>query len=155
MLTCFPYLELRLITAGARFSILSTVRQAGPADASVLLTDVFPESEARQAWAGWTEENVKNYRGPTPEGATLMAAKVGETLQATWTIGETGIAGPTGGKKLPPGYCCFAIVGPVAKAIDFNSGIDDREKNMVVFTRKALELLGEALDEAAPAAAKH
>lgn len=112
-----------------------------------------------------------------------MATEVAKQLQnPTWSVGETGLAGPVGylirclgrfddgltfrtcvvfsfqtggkaGSHLVPGYCCFAVVGPVNKAISYNSGIEDREKNMILFAKRALELLAEALDEAPPAAA--
>ncbi|KAI9024695.1 hypothetical protein DFJ74DRAFT_585959, partial [Hyaloraphidium curvatum] len=50
--------------------------------------------QSRLAWGGWTEENVKNYKGPTADGAASLGRQVGKSLEATWTIAETGIAGP-------------------------------------------------------------
>lgn len=111
-----------------------------------------------------------------------MGGEVGRTLAATWTIAETGIAGPvgfririlvgltnrycfagsylqrrgeqTGGKgHLVPGYCCFAVIGPVSKQTTYNSTTADREENMILFAKRALELLAEAIDEA-PASEK-
>jgi PncC family amidohydrolase len=49
----------------------------------------------RKAWAGWTDEKVASYRGPTPELVTELAANVREQMDVTYCIGEWGAAGPT------------------------------------------------------------
>ena len=49
------------------------------------------------AYAGWTEEIVKNYRGPTPEIVAGLADHTRKTLGASYVISESGTAGPTGG----------------------------------------------------------
>ena len=47
--------------------------------------------------AGWTEENVKDYKGPTTKVVSGLAEHVRQTLESTYTICESGTAGPTGG----------------------------------------------------------
>jgi nicotinamide mononucleotide (NMN) deamidase PncC len=134
--------------------------------------------QARQAWAGLSAEQIKSYGGPTPQGAIDLAAAIGKTLEATWTIGETGVAGPSkayaGNRNLDAGrltrkggravfdvsvsspfssyifagFVCFGVVGPVTKGIEFSTGESARDKNMILFAKRGLELLAECLDEA-------
>jgi len=51
--------------------------------------------------AGWTEDNVKAYAGPTPELVAGIAKHVRGTLKSTYTICESGTAGPTQSGKTP------------------------------------------------------
>lgn len=44
--------------------------------------------ESRAAFAGWTQEDTDNYKGPTPELVAKFAAHVRQTLKSTYTIGE-------------------------------------------------------------------
>lgn len=53
--------------------------------------------ESRIAFAGWTDENVKSYNGPAPEIVAGLAENVRKKLGSTYTICESGTAGPTGG----------------------------------------------------------
>ena len=53
--------------------------------------------ESRIAYAGWTQENLKDYQGPTPSIVAGIAAHVRQTLDSTYTLCESGTAGPTGG----------------------------------------------------------
>jgi hypothetical protein len=53
--------------------------------------------ESRIAYAGWTEENLKDYKGPTPDLVAGLADHTRKTLGAGYVIGESGTAGPTGG----------------------------------------------------------
>ncbi|KAG2036584.1 hypothetical protein BDR03DRAFT_865840, partial [Suillus americanus] len=52
-------------------------------------------TKPRKAWAGWTDENVVNYSGPTMELVTELAANVREQMVVTYCIGEWGAASPT------------------------------------------------------------
>ena len=49
------------------------------------------------AAAGWTPDDMKGYKGPTTEVVSGLAANVREKLGSTYTICESGTAGPTGG----------------------------------------------------------
>ena len=53
--------------------------------------------ESRVAFAGWTQENIQAYRGPTEDVVKGLADNVRGTLGATYCICESGTAGPTGG----------------------------------------------------------
>ena len=54
--------------------------------------------ESRIAFAGWTQENIQNYKGPTPDVVKGLAENVKKKLGSTYTVCESGTAGPTGGK---------------------------------------------------------
>ena len=54
--------------------------------------------ESRIAYAGWTEDMSKEYRGPTTDVVSFLAKNVRNTLKSTYTIAESGTAGPTGGE---------------------------------------------------------
>ena len=49
------------------------------------------------AFAGWTQETINNYKGPTMEVVSGLAANVRKALCSTYTVCESGTAGPTGG----------------------------------------------------------
>ena len=87
-------------------------------------------------------------RRPKPYAA-LLAARIRERHNATWGLGETGAAGPSGnryGDKA--GHTCIAIAGGSARAITIETGDADRQKNMRAFARHALEMLADAIDDA-------
>ena len=47
--------------------------------------------------AGWTDQKTKDYKGPTPEIVSFLAENVRGKLKSTYTVSESGTAGPTGG----------------------------------------------------------
>ncbi|KAF2084111.1 hypothetical protein K490DRAFT_39433 [Saccharata proteae CBS 121410] len=101
--------------------------------------------ESRIAYAGWTQETIKSYSGPTPQIVQGLAENVRKTLGSTYTICESGTAGPTGGttKNRTPGYVALAISsekGTTTKEVETGLG-GDREANMVAFAVEALSLL--------------
>lgn len=53
--------------------------------------------ESRIQFAGWTQDNIKAYKGPTTEIVSGLATNVRSKLGSTYTISESGTAGPTGG----------------------------------------------------------
>ena len=68
----------------------------------------------------------------------------------TWALAETGASGPTGNRYGDNyGHACFAVSGPVEKSITLETGDSNREKNMWVFAKAALDLLQECVREAA------
>ncbi|MGE5271038.1 MAG: CinA family protein [Thiohalocapsa sp.] len=79
--------------------------------------------------------------------ALLFARKIKERLQTTWTIGETGTAGPTGSRYgHAAGHSCIAVIGPNGeRAITIETGKDDRVDNMRAFSLAALELFERCL----------
>ena len=115
--------------------------------------------ESRIAFAGWTQENVENYKGPTPEVVCSLAANVRKTLGSTYTLCESGTAGPTGGDTrnrtpyvvVPRITSLISCSGYVALAVatanetytrEVQTGLGgNREENMVAFAIAALCLL--------------
>ncbi|KIK34209.1 hypothetical protein CY34DRAFT_813087 [Suillus luteus UH-Slu-Lm8-n1] len=101
-------------------------------------------TKSRRIWAGWTDENLVNYKGPTPQLVTELAVNVREQMDATYCIGESGATGPT--VPGPPfvhvaGQTCIAIVSREGFATRVvNTGVAEREKNMVAFAKAALVL---------------
>ncbi|KAH0847042.1 putative competence/damage-inducible CinA family protein [Fonsecaea pedrosoi] len=123
--------------------------------------------QSRIAFAGWTQQNIDNYDGPTPELVEDLAKSVRATLQGTYCVGrspqgldngdffsltrllstqQSGTAGPTASGKTPnrqPGYVALAVVGEkgsVNKDLDTGLG-SDRQANMVAFAVAALQLV--------------
>lgn len=105
--------------------------------------------KSRRTWAGWTDENLVNYKGPTPQLVTELAINVREQMDATYCIGESGATGPT--VPGPPfvhvaGQTCIAVVSREGFATRVvNTGVTEREKNMVAFTKATLVLLRDVL----------
>ncbi|KAK5148947.1 hypothetical protein LTR04_000287 [Oleoguttula sp. CCFEE 6159] len=105
--------------------------------------------ESRIAFAGWTQDSIKAYRGPTPDIVGGLAEHVRSTLGSTYTVCESGTAGPTGGqtKNRRPGYCALAVScdkGTFTKEIDTGLG-GDRRANMIRFAEEALRFVGEVM----------
>ena len=85
-------------------------------------------------------------RPSTEPYAHLLASTSRERLGASWGVGETGAAGPSGNRYGDqPGHSCIAVTGPIARAMTVETGQSDREANMWQFARDALALLEEVL----------
>lgn len=103
---------------------------------------------ARRALLGVADEHVKAIRSSTEEYAQLKARTIRQLLGATWGLAETGASGPTGNRYGDaPGHACFAVAGPVERALTLETQNADREKNMWAFARAAFLLLEAALSE--------
>src|SRR5829696_7308714 len=89
-----------------------------------------------------TREAISQPRAATPEHALILARGVRERLGATWGIGETGAAGPTGNRYGdPPGHSCLGVAGPLEQAEVLETGAAERADNMVAFATAALRTL--------------
>ncbi len=102
--------------------------------------------QARDAVAGIGEAAMQGVRASTEPYAALLAQHARGKLGATWGVGETGATGPTGnryGDK--PGHTCFALAGPVERAVTLETGSEDRVANMHRFAREVLDMLRQAL----------
>ena len=85
-------------------------------------------------------------RASTEAYALLKARRIRELMGATWGLAETGASGPTGNRYGDAaGHACFAVAGPVERAVTLETGRPDREPNMWTFARAALELLESSL----------
>lgn len=109
---------------------------------------VIYTAAARAALIDVSPDDMKalGLRPSTEPYATLLAARIRERHNATWGLGETGAAGPSGnryGDKA--GHTCIAIAGVTARAITIETGDADRQKNMRVFAQRALEMFAESI----------
>jgi PncC family amidohydrolase len=84
---------------------------------------------------------------PATEGhALLLARRAAARFSATWGIGETGAAGPSGNRYGDqPGHTCFAVAGTAERAVTLETGSADRTANMHAFAAATLELLAATL----------
>jgi len=104
---------------------------------------------AREGILGLTRDDVKGMRSASEPYAQLIARRVRERLGATWGLSETGASGPTGNRYGDaPGHACIAVSGPVDAVITLETGSADREANMRLFARRALELLADCVRKA-------
>ena len=110
---------------------------------------VIYTAPAREELLRISGDDLTGIRSSTEAYANLLASRVRDRLGATWGLGETGAAGPTGNRYGDaPGHTCIAVAGPNERAITLETGAADREANMWAFTKAALELF-EACIEAA------
>jgi PncC family amidohydrolase len=97
---------------------------------------------ARRALLTLPDDAVRGIRSSTEAAALLNARTIRDRLGTTWGLAETGAAGPTGNRYGDAaGHSCFAVTGPVERALTIETGRGDREANMWAFTRAALDLL--------------
>jgi PncC family amidohydrolase len=104
---------------------------------------------SRIAYAGWTQESIANYKGPTTDIVSGLAKHVRKDLGSTYTLSESGTAGPTGGstENRKPGYVALAVDcerGTFTREIKTGLG-EDRIANMVQFTVEGLTLLRDVI----------
>ncbi|KAH7928808.1 hypothetical protein BV22DRAFT_1102774 [Leucogyrophana mollusca] len=106
--------------------------------------------KSRRAFAGWTDENFKDYKGPTPELVAGLAVDIRKQLDTTYCIGESGATGPTvPGKPFVhvAGQTCIAFAssdGGIATRV-VETGIAHREQNMVAFAEGTLQFVRDIL----------
>src|SRR5262245_49711601 len=94
-----------------------------------------------------TEAELTGITPSTEAYALLFARKIRERLATTWSLGETGTAGPTGSRYGPAaGHPCVAAIRPVGeRSITFATGKSHRLDNMPAFSVAALDLLEKGL----------
>lgn len=105
--------------------------------------------ESRIAFAGWTQDSIKDYKGPTPEIVSGLAEHTRKTLGSTYTVSESGTAGPTGGttRNRTPGYVALAVARDGADTVtrEVETGSSEREANMVRFAVEGLRLVKDVI----------
>jgi PncC family amidohydrolase len=95
------------------------------------------------------DEAMEGIRASTEAYALLNARALLDTVGTTWALSETGASGPTGNRYGDSaGHACIAVSGPVERSITVETGDSNREANMWVFARRALDLLEECVREA-------
>lgn len=108
--------------------------------------------DSRLAYGGWKPDTIQAYRGPTPAIVSGLATNVRGTLQSTYTVCESGTAGPGGGatKNRTPGFVALAVAcerGTYTREVETGvpKGEAMREANMVEFAKAALTLLRDVI----------
>ncbi len=102
---------------------------------------------SRQALIGLTADDMKGIRPSTEAYSLLLAHRVRARHDATWGLGETGAAGPSGNRYGDAaGHTCIGIAGPVERAVTLETGGADRAENMLAFAIHALECLADAIE---------
>ena len=103
----------------------------------------------RQAWEAvrdFEEGVLEGYRSATEQNALIRARVARDRFKATWGVGETGAAGPTGNRYGDPaGHAWVAVSGRRETSISLKTGSSDRLANMHAFAAAALRLLEESL----------
>jgi nicotinamide-nucleotide amidase len=102
-----------------------------------------------QTLVGLTPEQLASTRPSTAPRAAVVADGVRARLGSTWSIAETGAAGPTGNRYGDAaGHAALAVSGPVQKSEVVETGDGDRRRNMDAFALAALRLLLGAIKSA-------
>lgn len=104
--------------------------------------------ESRIKYAGWTQGDIDNYKGPTTGIVAGLGKKVREDLGSTWVLAESGTAGPTGGstRNRTPGYVALAVVGEEGVwTREVETGSKDRVENMLRFAEEGIKFLLEVV----------
>ena len=95
---------------------------------------------------GEDRELLRGLRGSTGSFSLALAQIARRRFGATWAIGESGAAGPSGNRYGDaPGHVALGVAGPVELTRIVETGVEDRQENMWLFAAAALELLEEAL----------
>jgi len=103
----------------------------------------------RETLLGILPEDMAGMRSASEPFAQLLAQRVREKLGTTWGLSETGASGPRGNRYGDPaGHACIAVSGPVEAVITVETGSAEREANMWVFARRAVELLESCMRKA-------
>jgi nicotinamide-nucleotide amidase len=104
----------------------------------------------RQAWGAlrdFSPELLGGHRSVTEGNALARARIIRERFGASWGLGETGAAGPTGNRYGDPaGHACLAVSGRTERALTLKTGSGERLHNMHAFSAAALQLFLEVLD---------
>ena len=103
----------------------------------------------RQAWEAvrdFEEGLLEGHRSATEANALIRARIARQKFKATWGIGETGAAGPTGNRYGDPaGHAWVAVAGPAEASLRVMTGKSDRLRNMHAFAAAAFELFAQTL----------
>jgi len=108
----------------------------------------------RQAWEAvrdFEEGLLEGHRSATEQNALIRARIARERFKATWGIGETGAAGPTGNRYGDPaGHAWVAVAGSAEASLRVMTGKSDRLRNMHAFAAAAFELFEQTLTKEKP-----
>ena len=104
----------------------------------------------RQGWEAlrdFDESVLGGFRSATEGNALVRARFIRSRMAASWGIGETGAAGPSGNRYGDPaGHACLAVAGEALElAVTLRTGSSERLANMQRFAGAALQLFLDAL----------
>lgn len=103
---------------------------------------------AQRNLLGVNDEQMKGLRASTEQYASLNAKTIRELLGTTWGLSETGATGPTGNRYGDSaGHSCIGVSGPLSRTKTLETAVEQREENMVSFTKASLAFLIECLEE--------
>ena len=103
---------------------------------------------AGRGFLGVTDKDMEGMRAATESYASLNAGKVKDVLGSTWGVAETGATGPTGNRYGDAaGHSCIAVSGPVSRSTTLETGVSDRQQNMIIFATATLNLLIDCIEE--------
>ena len=98
--------------------------------------------DARRLLMEIGDAEMKGLRSSSEPYAKLLASQMRQRFSTTWGLSETGAAGPTGNRYGDDaGHSCMAVAGPNSAVFTLETGSADRQVNMQVFAKTALELL--------------
>lgn len=142
--------ETVAITESSGGGLISTALLSIPGASTYFMGGgVIYTHQARRGLLAVPEEAMDGLRSSSEPYARLLATRMREILETTWTVSETGASGPSGnryGDK--PGHTCIAVMGPVERTMTLETGDDDRVANMWVFAQTALDFFEQCVDEA-------
>ena len=102
--------------------------------------------KARTALLDIPDTALTGIRSSSEPYALLLARTAQQRFGATWGLGESGAAGPTGNRYGDAaGHSCIAVAGPAEQAITLETGSPDRVANMRAFAAAALDLLARSI----------
>ena len=103
---------------------------------------------AQRNLLGVNDGEMEGLRASTEQYASLNAKTIRELLGTTWGLSETGATGPTGNRYGDSaGHSCIGVSGPLSRTKTVETGKEQREENMVSFTKASLGFLIECLEE--------
>src|SRR6476660_3373688 len=141
--------ETIAVAEGSAGGLISAALLAVPgASAYFVGGAVVYTGAARGAFTGISLDDMKaqGIRPASEPYAALLAQRVRERLNTTWTLAGAGAAGPSGNRYGDPaGHTCIAVAGPSPRAITLRTGSNDRRANMHSFAARALALLAEQI----------
>lgn len=135
--------ETVAIAESSSGGLLSAVLLSVPgASAYFLGGAVVYTAKSRVLLMDLPRESVAGMRSASEPYALLLARTARERFSATWGLGETGAAGPTGNPYGDAaGHTCIALSGPLEHAVTLETRQADRVSNMRAFTEAALNQL--------------
>jgi nicotinamide-nucleotide amidase len=142
--------ETIAVAESAAGGLISAALLAVPgASAFFLGGAVVYTRKARAELLDIPESALRGIRPATEPYALLLARIVRQRFGASWAIGESGAAGPTGNRYGDAaGHACLAIAGRLERSLTLETGHADRVTNMRAFAAAALALLIENLEQA-------